>query len=49
MTQEYYSLPTTFGLNYINDHVLSGDPFITDGWYIALGTGALTPTLYNFR
>ena len=45
MTQEYYSLPTTFGLNYINDHVLSGDPFITDGWYIALGTGALTPTL----
>lgn len=44
MAQEYYSQLTNYGADLINQHVLSGEPFIMQGWSIALGTGALEPT-----
>ena len=42
--QKYYTQITQYGLDLINTHTLSGEAFITDDWYIALGTGALIPS-----
>lgn len=46
MSQAYWTQATQYGLNLINQHVLNGNQaFILNGWYIALGTGNLTPSL----
>lgn len=44
-SQVYFTQISQYGLDLINQHVLSGDPFIADDWYMALGTGALTPSI----
>lgn len=48
MSDEQIYVPqlTQYGINLIEEHSLAGNtPFITDGWYIALGTGELVPDL----
>ncbi len=42
---KYYTILTDYGVDLVNKHSLSGEPFVTSGWYIALGTGMMTPSV----
>lgn len=45
MTQKYYSIMTTQGIEYINSQVLiNPNKIMADGWYIKLGNGETEPS-----
>lgn len=47
MTEQntYYATLTSYGLDFIQKNLSGMGKFIAEGWYIALGTGELTPAL----